>query len=209
MWKRTTCRLGRGSLHTLISGEPDSKHAAHELPGGCSTLSRADGLPLRCKGQRVYWAQILWVSEFLKRGTFILCRLSSWSNRTEFPFRRGMVFCAVVTAPGVCHPGLEQGPCFTDGRGDSSVLLRAFDYRTWFWAWGKVWNVENCFSDSHQLVSNKSNAFSMGLVKRGPNIINVGYFINFKEFENAFVKHHTGEDQHVLLSDLITWAMLL
>lgn len=62
IWKGRTCRLGSGNLCAVISGEPYSTHASHKLPGGCSTLSRADGLPLRCKGQRVYWAQILWVS---------------------------------------------------------------------------------------------------------------------------------------------------
>lgn len=43
-----------------------------------------------------------------------------------------MVFSGVVIAPGVCHPGLEEGLYFTDGRADVSVLLGVFDYRTWF-----------------------------------------------------------------------------
>lgn len=72
IWKGRTCRLGSGNLHTVISGEPYSTHASHKLPGGGWTLSRADGIPSRCKGQRVYWAQILWVSYWLTKGKFTI-----------------------------------------------------------------------------------------------------------------------------------------
>lgn len=122
IWKGRTCRLGCGNLHTLISGEPYSKHASHKLPGGRSTLCRADGLPLRCKGQRVCWAQILWVSDCLKR----LHSTNTRTVRREFPNKTEMGFSGVVSAPGVCHAGLEEGLCFTDGRADVSVLLRGF-----------------------------------------------------------------------------------
>jgi len=43
-----------------------------QAAGGGSTLHRADGLPLRCRSHRVYWAQILWVSDLLKKGEYIL-----------------------------------------------------------------------------------------------------------------------------------------
>lgn len=46
MWKGRTCHSGSGSLRACRA------HASHELPGGRSTRSAADGLPRRCKGQR-------------------------------------------------------------------------------------------------------------------------------------------------------------
>lgn len=102
-------------------------HASLELPGGCSTLSRADGLPLRCKGQRLYWAKNpmgVWLTEKgevqpnqTHTRTFTLC----WTKKTEdIGFFRHK-----AAAPGVCHPGLEEGLHFTDGRADVSRGLSA------------------------------------------------------------------------------------
>lgn len=50
--KETTCHVGRGSLNMVISGETYA--FAFISQPSCLTLYRADGLPLRCKGQRVY-----------------------------------------------------------------------------------------------------------------------------------------------------------
>lgn len=80
-----------------------------------------------------------------------------------------MVFSGVVIAPGVCHPGLGEGLYFTDGRADVSVLLRVFDYRTWFQCLRKVWNVENSLYYNVQLVlKTKKSIFSLLLVKNVP-----------------------------------------
>lgn len=182
IWRGRTCRLGwRKSPHSQQWwNHTVSAHTSHELPGGCSTLSRADGLPLRCKGQRLYWAQILWVSDCLKRGNFIL-RIQKlfWMKRTEFPNRRYMVFRGVVTAPGVCHPGLEEGLYFTDGRADVSVLLRVFDYRTWFQCLRK--GVECGKSQMSSWFLKQGILFSLCCSSKWAVQWCVGYFNHWKE----------------------------
>ncbi len=74
-----------------------------------------------------------------------------------------MVVSVVAIAPGVRHPGLEEGLQFTDGRADVAVGFqrRVFDYMTWFPCLRKVWNVENSLSDNVQLLSKTRNQFSL------------------------------------------------
>ena len=156
IWKGRTCRLGSGNLRPVVSGEPYSMHASHELPGGGSTLSRADGLPLRWKGQRVYWAQILWVCDWLKRWSSF-CRqadihTTSFSKQERYGFQWS----------GPC----TWGPSSWSGRGPLFHRWQSWcgpwafcsgSLITWpgFSAWEKVWNVENSLSDNVQLVSKK------------------------------------------------------
>lgn len=128
IWKGRACRLGSGNL--LRSRQwwtVQYMHASRELPGGGSTLSRADGLPLRCKGQRVYWAEILWVCVTDWKG-----EVHSTSRHTKGLFcskqERYDFLSGVATAPGVHHPGLEEGLHFTDGRAVVGCGLSAWGF---------------------------------------------------------------------------------
>lgn len=123
-------------------------HSSLTLPRGCSAHHRADGLPLRCKGQRVYWAKILWVCAWLQRGevySSLPCTHMLTPLKPFFFFffltRGDMVFQLY----GHCTWDLEEGLYFTDGKAD--VGCGVFNHMSWFW-WvpEKEWNVKNSFS---------------------------------------------------------------
>lgn len=150
-WKGRTCLLGSGNLHIAISGEPCSMHASEKQPGGCSTLSKAEGLPSKFKGQRVYYAQNLWVSDRLKRGSFCTCRLTSTlcSTKRFFKIERYVyIFTAVALHLGSVIPKRTSISQMVE-------LMWAFFFITWprFRAcrrcgmWGK-WLPNNVQPDS-------------------------------------------------------------
>lgn len=125
------------------------------LPRGCSALTRADGLPLRCTGQSLLSKNPIGVC--LTREEEVHPTDTHWHAHTHtytcchepegcyfFPKQAHLVFSRVSITPGVRHPGLDH---FTDGRADVGCGL----YAVGFWlhdlvfVWEKIQNVENIF----------------------------------------------------------------
>lgn len=138
--KGRTCRLGSGNLHTVISGEPYSPHASHKLPGGCSTLSRADG---ECwTSFKVQRAESLlstkpmdvWLTEKGVHSTHTGTHSHCTEPKEVFsPKKREICFFMCVW---VLHLGsviLEEGLHFTDGRADvgRGLSTEGFFLITW------------------------------------------------------------------------------
>lgn len=139
--KGRACRVGSGNL--LVRGEPCGvrTHLSELLRRLLDTLGAhmMDFLH-GGGGQRVYWAQILWVSDWLGKGEVHSTRThkqTALEQKDQILGRCGF-FSAVAVAPGVRHASVEEGLRFTDGEKGPWAFRTGFsNYMTWFPCFGK------------------------------------------------------------------------
>lgn len=120
IWKGRVCGLGSGNLSTVVWSEPYSTHAAQRTAWRLLNTLQSRWTSFKVQRSRSLLStnpQGVWGTE---KGKFITHRHTYELYWIFLKKRRGegYGFSGSAVAPGVCHPGLEEGLLFTDGTAD-------------------------------------------------------------------------------------------